>query len=86
MESARSRITSQGQVTIPVRIRRKLGLVTGSAVEWSENGSEVVVRRAGRYSSLDIHRAIFETTPEPRSVEEMEAGIADHVRRRYAGS
>lgn len=86
MESIQSRITSQGQVSIPARIRRKLGLAPGSTVEWCERGPEVVVRRATKYSSLDIHRAVFPAPPEPRTVDEMDAGIRAHMRRRHACS
>lgn len=86
MENVQSRITSQGQVSIPARIRRKLGLTPGSTVEWCERGPEVLVRRATKYSSLEIHQAVFPSPPEHKSVEEMDAGIGTHVRRRHAGS
>ena len=33
--------------------------VQGSVLEWDEEGDAVVVRKAGRYTSEDIHRAIF---------------------------
>ena len=84
MENIQSRITSQGQVSVPARIRRKLGLTPGSTVEWCERGPEVLVRRATKYSSLDIHRAVFSSSPEPKTVEEMDAGIETHLRRRHA--
>ena len=70
-------------MSIPARIRRKLGLTPGSTVEWCERGSEVLVRRATKYSSLDIHRAVFPSAPEPKTVEEMDAGIEIHLRRRH---
>jgi antitoxin PrlF len=41
-----SRLTSKGQVTVPVQIRRKLGLRAGDRVEFAENGNETVIRRA----------------------------------------
>ncbi len=84
MESIQSRITSRGQVSIPVRIRRKLGLTPGSTVEWCERGSEVLVRRATKYSSLDVQRAVFSSAPEAKTVEEMDAGIETHLRHRHA--
>gem|GEM_PF-2765201 len=86
VESIQSRITSQGQVSIPARIRRKLGLTPGSTVEWCERGPEVVVRRATKYSSLEIHQAVFPSAPERVSVEEMDTGIGTHLRRRHARS
>ena len=80
METIRSKITSRGRVSILARIRRKLGLTPGSTVEWSEQGPVVIVRRVTKYSSLDIHRAVFPSPPERRAVEEMDARIQIHVR------
>lgn len=38
------RITSKGQVTIPQRIRERYGLKPGTAVEFTTEGSKVVLR------------------------------------------
>ena len=84
MERIQSKITSQGQVSIPARIRRKLGLTPGSKVEWCERGEEVVVRRASKHSSLDIHKAVFGHPPARRSIQDMEEGIRSHLRRTHA--
>jgi len=45
LESA-VRITSKGQVTIPVEIREKLGLLPNSEVEFEIDGSAVRIRKA----------------------------------------
>lgn len=84
MEQIESKLTSQGQVSIPARIRRKLGLTPGSTVEWCERGDEVIVRRASKYSSLDIHKAVFAKPPARRSVEDMDEGIRAYMRRTHA--
>ena len=84
MERIESKITSQGQVSIPARIRRKLGVAPGSTVEWHERGEEVVVRRASKYSSLDVHKAMFSSPPARRSVEDMDEGIRCRMRRTHA--
>ena len=84
MERIESKITSQGQVSIPARIRRKLGVGPGSTVEWHERGEEVVVRRASKYSSLDVHKAMFSSPPARRSVEDMDEGIRSRMRRTHA--
>jgi bifunctional DNA-binding transcriptional regulator/antitoxin component of YhaV-PrlF toxin-antitoxin module len=42
-----------------VKVRRKLGIGSGSALDWEEGGDAIVVRKAGRYTWEDIHRAIF---------------------------
>lgn len=41
------RITGRGQVTIPVAIRRKAGLLPGTEVEFAVEGRNVLMRRAG---------------------------------------
>lgn len=85
MAIARSRVTSQGQVSVPAAVRRKLGIGPGSLLEWNEEGNAVVVRRSGRYTSLDIHRAVFgHEDVRPRSVAELKDGIRKHVRERHA--
>ena len=85
MERIESKITAQGQVSIPARIRRRLGLTPGSKIEWCESGGEVVVRRASKFSSQDIHEAVFDKPPKLRSVADMDEGIRSRVRRKHAG-
>ena len=85
MERVESKITAQGQVSVPARIRRRLGLTPGSKIEWCESGGEVIVRRASKYSSRDIHQAVFDTPPEHRTVAEMDEGIRSRVRHKHAG-
>jgi AbrB family looped-hinge helix DNA binding protein len=85
MAIAHSKVTAQGQISVPVDVRRKLGVGPGSVLEWEEDGNRMVIRRAGRFSSEDIHRAVFGTrTPGTRSVEEMREGIRRYTRKRYA--
>ena len=84
MERTESRITAQGQVSVPARIRRRLGLTPGSKIEWCEIGDEVIVRRASKFSSQDIHDAVFDTPPERRSVSDMDEGIRAGMRRKHA--
>lgn len=84
MPLAHSKLTAQGQISVPARVRQRLGVGPGSVLEWHDEGGEVVVRKAGRFSSEDIHRALFAHPAEPRTVAEMKAGIATHIRRRRA--
>jgi AbrB family looped-hinge helix DNA binding protein len=82
---ARSKLTAQGQISVPAEIRRKLGLRAGSILEWHEEGERVVVSRAGRYTFEDIHRALFpQGSPDARTVEEMKAGLQRYVKARRA--
>ena len=85
MSQLRSKITAQGQISIPAEVRRKLGIGPGSVLEWEDEGDKVFVRRSGTYSSEDIHRALFEKTgPDPRTLDELTEGIRQYVRKRYA--
>jgi AbrB family looped-hinge helix DNA binding protein len=85
MPIAHSKLTAQGQISVPLDIRRKLGIGPGSVLEWEEEGGRIVVRRAGRFSSQDIHQALFgPRQPETRSLHELKEGIRRYARRRYA--
>lgn len=85
MAIAHSRLTAQGQISVPSEVRRKLGLGPGSILEWNEEGDKIVVRKAGRYSSEDIHRALFAKRPaRPRKLAELKAAVRRHMREKHA--
>ena len=84
MAIAHSRLTAQGQISVPAKVRRKLGVGPGSLLEWDEEGEKVVVRRAGRYSSEDVHKALFPVPPRPRTLVQLRAGVERYVRQRRA--
>jgi AbrB family looped-hinge helix DNA binding protein len=84
MAIAHSKLTAQGQISVPSEVRRKLGVGPGSILEWEEDGEKIVVRRAGRYTSEDVHKALFETAPEPRTLKELKAGVRQYMKTRHA--
>lgn len=49
----RTRITTKGQVTIPKRLRDRLGLRPGSILEFREEAGEVVARKAEDRDPVD---------------------------------
>ena len=54
-------------------------------LEWDEDGDNIVVRRSARFTSLDIHRALFpKQAPKSRTVDDMREGIRRHARKRHA--
>ena len=57
MTLARSKVTAQGRISVPPEVRKKLGVGPGSVLEWDEQGDQVVVRRAGQYTSQDVRPA-----------------------------
>ena len=85
MALAQSKVTAQGQISVPAEVRRKLGIGPGSVLEWDEEGDTVIVRKAGRYSSEDIHRAIFpKGPPVPKKPEEFDKGLRRYMKSKHA--
>ena len=74
-----SRITSKGQVTVPVEIRKKLGLRKGDRVEFSDNGGDTVIRRAQDFSNpFERYRGILKGIPgNVRAVKRWVADLRD---------
>ena len=73
-----------GQISVPAEVRKRLELVPGSVLEWDVEDDLVTVRRAGRHTSAELHRALFSKEPRPRSLQELKEGIRDHVKARHA--
>lgn len=84
MPLARSRLTVQCQISVPAEIRRRLGVGPGSAIEWDERGAQVVVRRAGRHSSREVHAALFGADAPPPPPADTKAGIRKRMRAKHA--
>ena len=84
MALAHSKVTAQGQISVPAEVRRRLGVGPGSVLEWDQSGSGIVVRRAGRYLSEDLHKALFKKPPRSRTLSELKRGIGRFMRRRHA--
>lgn len=85
MALPQSKVTAQGQISVPAEIRRKLGIGPGSVLEWEEEGEKVVVRKAGRYTSEDIHHAVFARPPKPRKLEELKQSVRRRAKAKHAG-
>jgi AbrB family looped-hinge helix DNA binding protein len=83
MSIAQSKITAQGQISIPSEVRKKLGVGPGSILEWDDSENQVVVRRAGRSSSEDVFQALF-PGGKPSSPGDLKEGIRKHMRSKHA--
>ena len=88
MIRAHSKLTSQGQVSVPASVRRVLGIAPGAVLEWVEEEGRIIVKRAGRHSSREVHGALFPDT-EPatgpaKSLDDLKQGIRAHMQRRHA--
>jgi antitoxin PrlF len=84
MAIAQSRVTAQGQISVPAEVRKKLGVGPGSVLEWHEQDDQVVVRRAARYTSQDIHDALFPQGAAATGPADVKEGIRKYIRKRHA--
>lgn len=85
MTIAQSKLTAQGQISVPAEVRKKLGIGPGSVLEWDEQGDQIVVRRAGSYGWDDVRKALFpKAPPQSRTLDELKDGKKAYIRRKYA--
>jgi antitoxin PrlF len=84
MALPQSKVTAQGQISVPAEIRRKLGIGPGTVLEWEEQDDQVVLRKKGKYTFEEMHRILFPTPPTPRTLEELKQGIRNHLRKKHA--
>jgi AbrB family looped-hinge helix DNA binding protein len=85
MAIAQSKLTSQSQISVPAEVRKRLGIGPGSVLEWHDQDGNVVVRKAGRFSSSEIHQALFAAgAPRGGKAPDVKAAIRKYIRRRHA--
>jgi len=85
MAIAQSKLTSQSQISVPAEVRKRLGIGPGSILEWHDEDGNVVVRKAGRFSSSEIHEVLFaEDSAKGRKLPEVKAAIRKYIRQRHA--
>lgn len=53
-------------------------------LEQVEHGEQVEVRREGRFTSEDIHKALFSTPLKRRTLAEMKEGVRRYMKERHA--
>ncbi len=54
-----AKITSKGQITVPKRIRARLGVKDGDTLSFDEEGEKVVVSRVRKVSPFEKYRGIL---------------------------
>ena len=91
MIQAQTKLTSQGQVSVPASVRRLLGLTPGASLEWQETGDgRVVVQRVATHDTMAAHRALFGDVypafkkPKAKTFSELKQGIVRHIKARHA--
>ena len=89
MLQVQSKLTSQGQVSVPAAIRQLLNLTPGAVLEWSEEGGRVTVARVVRHSTAEVHAALFDdpvaVDAPSKTLAELKQGLRQRMKQRYAG-
>jgi AbrB family looped-hinge helix DNA binding protein len=89
MQKVQTKLSSQGQVSVPAAVRSFLHLMPGSMLVWSQDGDRIVVERARQYSTADVHQALFADQAAadlpPKSLAELKQGVRQRMQRRHAG-
>jgi AbrB family looped-hinge helix DNA binding protein len=72
---ATAALSSKGQITIPIEVRKKLGLKTGDRIGFieNENGEFVLKPKTGSIMNL---KGIIKWTGKPVTIQEMNETIA----------
>lgn len=90
MQKMQTKLTSQGQVSVPASVRNFLHLIPGSVLVWTQEGDRIVVERAKRHSTEEVHQVLFSQGPPAgvgpaRTLGELKQGIREQMLRRHAG-
>ena len=84
-----TKLTTQGQVSVPAAVRQLLSLRPGSMLVWTEEDGRVTVERAVRHSTAEVHQALFtdgaSASGPAKTLAELKQGIRQHMQRRHAG-
>ena len=86
MQKTQTKLTSQGQVSVPAAVRSFLHLIPGSVLAWSQVGDRIVVERAKRHSTAEVHQALFAGGPaaggSAKTLAELKQGLKQAIRQR----
>jgi len=89
MLQIQTKLTSQGQVSVPAAVRSLLHLTPGSMLVWKEQAGQISVERAVRHNTAEVHQALFgadtNATPDAKTAAEIKQGIRHLMQRRHAG-
>ena len=74
-------LTSKGQLTLPKVIRDRLGLAAGSRLDFQLLPDNTMTVRHVTADALRLRGIVKSPHARPLTVEEMDAGIAEHVQK-----
>jgi len=67
-------------------VRKALHLIPGSVLVWRQDGDRIVVERATRHGTAEVHKALFAQGPAAgmpaKTLAELKQGLEQAVRQR----
>lgn len=75
-------VTSKGQITIPVTVRRALGIHAGDRVDFVFHSDDRIEFRPATRSVTELKGFFGPRTEPPLSIEEMDQAVADALAER----
>ena len=87
MLQIQTKLTSQGQVSVPAAVRNLLHLTPGSVLVWTQEGERVIVERVVQHTTGKVHQTLFpENAPvsaPPKTLAELKQGIRQRMQHRH---
>jgi AbrB family looped-hinge helix DNA binding protein len=79
-----AKITSKGQITIPIRIREQLNLKEGDKVAFVKDGNKIVIENPTKFAIYEARKA-FERLAEELGLESEEelVSLVKEVRKEF---
>jgi AbrB family looped-hinge helix DNA binding protein len=84
MSTARTRVSSKGQVIIPKQVRERHGWAAGMELEVEDRGDAVVLRPARSFArtTIDEVRGCLKYTGPRVTIEQMDKAVLAEARKR----
>jgi bifunctional DNA-binding transcriptional regulator/antitoxin component of YhaV-PrlF toxin-antitoxin module len=86
MISKQSKLTTQGQVSVPASVRQFLSLSPGATMLWVQEGERVWVERAVTNTTTDVHQALFGNSAPKQTADtpDTKQAIRSFMQKRHA--
>lgn len=85
MTNLQSRLMTQGQILVPAEVLQRLGVGPGSVLVWEWRDGAYIVRRDGKFTSVEMHAAVFGATKRSKGkATDVKTGVRTYIRWRHA--
>lgn len=82
---AQSKVTAQGQISVPKEVRARLGIIPGSILEWNEEGGKITVRRKSPSSFAEMRKRLWgNKKPKRQTLAQLKEGIGEYIDEQHA--